>query len=91
MALCTVTGTVYTPGGQVARGRDLAVSAVPARFDIDGANSVVMGDTFAATDSNGGVVLVLYTGRYRIMDDFGAVGVIDVPDATTAVLADILL
>lgn len=92
MALCNITGVVYLPNGALAKSREFVVRAVNAGVVVDGPQSVIMLQTYMATDGDGNADLSLYTGRYSLIQSDGlSIGVIAVPNAPTANMGDILL
>lgn len=89
MALCTVTGAVYFPSGELARSVTIKFSRVDKSVNAEYLGAVVPDDVYTKTDRLGQVDFEILTGRYIMaVGDYS--GGAQVPDATTANISDIL-
>lgn len=89
MALCTVTGAVYFPSGELARSVTIKFSRVDKSVNAEYLGAVVPADVYVKTDRLGQVDFEILTGRYIMaVGDYS--GGAQVPDALTANIADIL-
>ena len=89
MALCTVTGAVYLPSGELARSVTIKFSRVDKSVNAEYLGAVVPADVYVKTDRLGQVDFQILTGRYIMsVGDYSGGAV--VPEADTANIADIL-
>lgn len=93
MALCTVTGILYLPNGQVAKSRTLFLrkSDKGIKATVDGV--VLPDDVLTQTTSAGAVSFQAFSGVYSIHAEGpggGYVGQAVVPDAATALITDVI-
>ena len=90
MALCTVTGAVYFPSGELARSATIKFTRVDKSVNAEYLGAVVPADVFTKTDRSGQVNFEILTGRY-IMHVAEYSGGAIVPEASTADISDILI
>ena len=89
MALCTVTGAVYFPSGELARSVTIKFSRVDKSVNAEYLGAVVPADVFVKTDRLGQVDFQILTGKYIMaVGDYSGGAV--VPEELTANIADIL-
>lgn len=82
MALCTVSGAVYMPTGEVARGRVFVFTSVRGIY-ADNLGVVLSYPVWARTNRDGQLSVQLLTGVYTMRSgDYSAR--LDVPDALAA-------
>lgn len=89
MALCTVTGAVYLPSGELARSTMIKFTRVDKSVNAEYLGAVVPADVYTKTDRLGQVDFEILTGRYTMHVAEYSGGAV-VPDALTANIADIL-
>lgn len=87
---CTVTGFIYTPN--VAPVSSTSVTFVPSGWDGVSNGAVSPAPATATTSALGALSVALHPGQYRVTIARDVSGfVIEVPDAASAALKDILL
>lgn len=89
MALCNITGTVYLPDGTAAASRLIAFNRLDKSVVAGYLGAVLPDAVSVVTGSQGEVDVDLITGRY-VLTVAGTVTRLNVPDAATADLGDIL-
>lgn len=89
MALCTVTGTVYLPTGEVARSRVFVFSPASRAIYPDNFGGVLPDPVWVKTNRDGLLSVVLLTGAYTIQSDVYS-GSVVVPDEDSASFYSIL-
>lgn len=89
MALCTVTGAVYFPSGELARSVTIKFSRVDKSVNAEYLGAVVPADVYVKTDRLGQVDFQILTGKYIMaVGDYSGGAV--VPEELTANISDIL-
>lgn len=89
MAICTVTGAVYFPSGELARSVTIKFSRVDKSVNAEYLGAVVPADVYVKTDRLGQVDFQILTGKYIMAVGEYSGGAV-VPEELTANVADIL-
>lgn len=89
MALCTVTGAVYFPSGELARSRVFVFSQISKNISADEGGVIVPYDVWVKSSASGQIEVDLLDGAYTMMSGAYSAKAI-VPDANTATLSEVL-
>lgn len=89
MALCTITGTVYLPSGELARSKTIAFRRSDRKITAEYLGVVLPTDVLTRTDVAGLIEVELLTGVYTVFSE-GFSALATVPDAESAYFSDII-